>query len=159
MPLHHNDIWGQICFFMSHEEMHGESHFCFPIGPSICPLTSQSLSPLYFWGKISPNFNLKNMIFDLYEGSPMIKMAQICQISKKFIWKLLDEHNLDYVGFFEVLLFPMCSHKVLNGCHEPKHRYYGFMICLGCWIVICQIEKWVHGCIYLFFLKPTKCRN
>jgi hypothetical protein len=80
---------------------------------------------------------------------------------KDFLIKILDEHSLDYVGFFEILLFPMCSHKVPNvfppssqwmpWTKIPLLWFHNLSICFGCWIVICQIEKWVHGCIYLFY--------
>jgi hypothetical protein len=42
-------------------------------------------------GGILPNFDLKNMISNLYKGFSMEKMAQIRQISKK---KFLDRQTL-----------------------------------------------------------------
>ncbi len=98
MPLHHNDIWVQICFFMSHEEMYlllhdmrncmGNHISIFPLALSICPLTSQSLSPLFFWGKISPNFNLKNMILTYTKDLPWRKWPKFAPDFKYFFIKI-----------------------------------------------------------------------
>jgi hypothetical protein len=55
---------------------------------SICPLTSQSLSPLFFWGKISPNFNLKNMILTYTKDLPWRKWPKFAPDFKYFFIKI-----------------------------------------------------------------------
>ncbi len=46
-----------------------------------------------FTGEFSPDFDLKNMIFNQYKGFFIEKMTQICQILKIFFFKLPDFYD------------------------------------------------------------------
>jgi hypothetical protein len=123
-------------------------------------LTSQSLSPLLFWGKFSPNFNLKHMILTYMKDLPWKKWHKFVRFQRflyknyqmNIIWTMLD--------FLKICCFQCEPHKVPNvfspssqwmpWTKTPLLWFHNLSICLGCWIVICQIEKWVHGCIYSF---------
>ncbi len=89
-----------------------------------------------FFGKISTNFDLKNMIFDLYKKGFFMgkKFTRMPQISKKSTYKLPDLYdklhlevakNIERLWFF-LFSYLVCSQIWLNHHHHPMDEHHHF---------------------------------
>jgi hypothetical protein len=61
------------------------------LNPSLQMLANETTSGFSFWQKILPNFNLKNMIFQIYKGNFIEKIAPSLPDYEEFFFSKLPD--------------------------------------------------------------------